>query len=50
MIWSCFLTGRLAERLSQLDRRGKPEVCVMAHGWRRFKQLFGHTALCEFDD
>jgi Cdc25 family phosphatase len=42
--------ARLAERLRQLDREGRPEVCVMAHGWRRFKQLFGDDPeLCELN-
>jgi len=40
---------RLSNRLSQIDRIGKPEVCVMAHGWRRFHQLFGSSDLCEYD-
>lgn len=50
LIHSHILHIRLAERLRQLDREGRPEVCVMAHGWRRFKQLFGDDPeLCELD-
>ncbi|KAL4547324.1 hypothetical protein Ndes2526B_g08091 [Nannochloris sp. 'desiccata'] len=32
---------RIHERLLQLEREGKPEICVMAHGWRRWQNLFG---------
>ena len=35
---------RLAERLLQLERGGKPQVRVLAHGWRRFGILYGDDA------
>lgn len=48
---------RLAQRLAEMKDEGglqwssppRPEVVVMAHGWRRFHQLFGtDLALCEY--
>jgi rhodanese-related sulfurtransferase len=32
---------RIHERLKQLEREGKPEICVMMHGWRRWQREFG---------
>jgi rhodanese-related sulfurtransferase len=41
---------RLAQRLAEVkDEWSTPEVVVLAHGWRRFHQLFGtDLALCEY--
>lgn len=59
VIVHCFLSQqrgptvarRLTNRLSQLERLGQPEICVLANGWRRFHSLFGHnTDLCVYDD
>jgi rhodanese-related sulfurtransferase len=41
---------RLARRLAEVkDEWSTPEVVVLAHGWRRFHQLFGtDLTLCEY--
>jgi rhodanese-related sulfurtransferase len=42
---------RIHERLLQLERAGNPEICVMAHGWRRWQREFGDDPeLCVYPE
>lgn len=42
---------RIHDRLLQLERKGNPEIVVMAHGWRRWQREFGDDPqLCVYPD
>ena len=41
---------RLVNRLSQMERCGRPEICVLAHGYRRWKNMFGDDPALVFYD
>lgn len=42
---------RLAQRLLQLERGGKPQVRILAQGWRKFNRLYRQDSdVCCWDD